>query len=272
MLKNICSIQRIISFIPFLSNPVIIAFTIKYMVKEKAKKSLWIRLFFMIAAAVVMFILANFVILSGNIIVLNIICSAAVSVILNNLLLPIQFSLMGKSKKEQHDIPALEALIGVGLGIVTIINLFLIIGFIPIDIEDTNGSENITPVTLSDGDLLSMVDKYHADEEEEMCSGNKLRIFLWQYYDNISFKSSDFSGLKTLAAVYSEENEIAFEIEPTLKSGNLRIIISMDGEHYSDIEVNEKTTIELHDAKNKGIRIRMAGESADVEVKVSRIN
>ena len=80
-----------------------------------------------------------------------------------------------------------------------------------------------------------------------------------------------FSGIDTLQATQTDSNSMTLTVESTLNSGNMEIIIVIDGEYYQHIPTGSKQTIVLEDIAGKLVLVKMAAESADVRVVVERV-
>jgi hypothetical protein len=82
---------------------------------------------------------------------------------------------------------------------------------------------------------------------------------------------SPLSGVSLLQTTYGTQDTITFTVECSRTKGNVRIVLldeNLDIIH--DFSITEKTSYTVNDAKGKKFEIRVAGESAEFSVTVSR--
>ena len=151
----------------------------------------------------------------------------------------------------------------------------LIRGKMQLEIKDTNGEEDFSLSTLTEKEIC-------AESNESYCavygftpsgaSSYEEEDEIWHDADTVeAFAETPLSGVALLQMTYGKEDVILFTVECNRTSGNLRIVLldeSLNIVH--DFDVSEKSTYRLSGAKDKSYEIRIAGESAEFEIKVSR--
>jgi len=140
-------------------------------------------------------------------------------------------------------------------------------------IEDRNGSEQTNLAEIKREDILTSDDDFTAFSHGESFSGSRtnvdgeLKKYDWQY---CSFKSNKISGVKTLQATKTDSQTITLDFSSQLEKGNLEIVIIIDGKYYTNAFINESYSITLTDIAGKTVIVKLAAESASVNVSVSR--
>lgn len=140
-------------------------------------------------------------------------------------------------------------------------------------IPDTNGAENFALATIT---MEQIVNKELGSYQKWTgCKGTgeqtNVRDNRKEYdYTQMSAHAKSFSGVGDLQVTITEHNVLTLDIESTVTSGNYAIIILIDGELHSEVPINQRTQITLTDVANKTVIVRMAGESAEYAVVVTR--
>ena len=124
-------------------------------------------------------------------------------------------------------------------------------------IEDKNGPDDYSLVEITEEKLINGASAY--TQTQSITNETK---------NSVEFDSKKFSGVKTLKKITFAGGirlEINYDIE--LDSGNFRAVLIHDGEIVMDLPVGENQQIVIDNPK-RSYEIRIAGESADVEIEL----
>ena len=140
-------------------------------------------------------------------------------------------------------------------------------------IADTNGSANFSLNTLTQEDILSERYGYTMYASSTRGEGNSTNVgYEWEEEDRDlrSMSAKSFSGVTVLQSTKVNTDTLMLDINSTVDSGNFRIVITVDGVFYDDVEINQNVRVELNNIQNKTILIKLAGESAAFQASVTR--
>ncbi len=119
-------------------------------------------------------------------------------------------------------------------------------------IEDTNGPDDFSLVTISNQDILD-----YSSSAETMSStvtiGNKTTV-----------KIGTFSGVKSIYKNYSAKGDYKIIIDIKVEEGNLGVFVVSGDEILEEIPLNTKSEISV--TVDKTLEIRIGGESAKLEI------
>ena len=179
-----------------------------------------------------------------------------------------------ENKKNKHKLK-LALLITIPTVIILALMIGIIIMFLtPSDFIDTNGSENFTLVELTKEDILKSDKNYSASMESIKCSGKRTYVvgtkFREHDHDCITASFGKIHGFTVLQATKIFDNTLTLNINSSVEKGNAEIIITVDGEYYCSIAVNQNQSITLQDISGKEIIVKLAGEDAKVKVDIIR--
>jgi len=159
------------------------------------------------------------------------------------------------------------ALLGVGMLLFTL--------FTPwVSIEDTNGAYDNSLVTIGLDEIISSPDNYSALSSYTSYDGPSTNIVgtMKDYdYQECAFSCQKISGIMTLHATKTNKNKLSLDFFSQLESGNMEIVVIVDGEYYDSIPINQNSSIVLSDIANKTVVIRIGAESAKMKITVKRI-
>ena len=139
-------------------------------------------------------------------------------------------------------------------------------------IEDTNGIDNYSLQQLTDVDFLDLYGKntaYHISESNSGLSSGPVECPLYDY-DEIRYKAKTFTGIKTLQSTNAYTQTLEIVVDSKIKKGNGRIVVVIDNEIYDDFVINSVSKITIPNALNKKIYVVVGGESAEIELKITR--
>ncbi len=140
-------------------------------------------------------------------------------------------------------------------------------------IEDTNGPDDYSLCQLTMDDLLAEGYSSNSFGSSTMKSGaatdvsGKLRDC---DYTKCTFRVKKFSGIRVLHATKTETDTLTLNIRAQVESGNLEVVILIDGSYYAHVPVNIYKTIMLENIAGKLVVVKIAGESAAVDITVER--
>ena len=140
-------------------------------------------------------------------------------------------------------------------------------------IEDTNGPNNYALCKLTLDDLLADRHSSNSFMSSSLKSGSPSEVSgnLRNYdYTKCTYKAKKFSGVQVLHATKTEADSLKLTIQAQVSSGNLEVVILIDGQYHTHVPVNSGQTIVLEDIAGKLVEVKMAGESAAVNISVSR--
>ncbi len=161
----------------------------------------------------------------------------------------------------------------------TIIFLALVIGLIIIflpssDFVDTNGPDNFALVELTKEDILKSDNNYRASFKSIKRTGNHTYVVGTKFreYDRdyINASYGTIHGVTILQATKIFDNTLTLNIKSSVEKGNAEIFVTVDGEYYCSIPVNQNQSITLQDISGKEIIVKLAGEGAKLKVDVAR--
>ena len=150
----------------------------------------------------------------------------------------------------------------------------LLISKFKVETKDLNGEDDFSLAVLTDEDICA---------EDNVCycvvfgldtSGAKSYANKDYLHDGDVVKASattPLSGVSLLQTTYGTEETITFTVECDRTKGNVRIVLldeNLDIIH--DFSVTEKSSYTVNNAKGKEFEIRVAGESAEFTINVSR--
>lgn len=142
-----------------------------------------------------------------------------------------------------------------------------------ISYEDANGPTDYSLCALTTDDILSQENHYRAKYVTFSTEGTQTEVKsnLKEYdYEQVSLSSKEANGIMTLQATNYTGNSLILKISSTVNTGNMAIFVIVDGEYFACIEANQDTSVAIDNASGKMIIVRMAAESAAVNVKVER--
>ena len=161
----------------------------------------------------------------------------------------------------------------------TAIFLALAIGLIimfltPSDFVDTNGPENFALVELTREEIMSSDKKYRASMESIKSSGARTYVVGTKFReydcDCITASFGKIHGFTVIQATKIFDNTLTLNINSSVEKGNAEIIITVEGEYYCSVPVNQNQSITLQDISGKEIIVKLAGEDAKVKVNIVR--
>ena len=174
------------------------------------------------------------------------------------------------SKRKFNFVPAI--IIGIAL-LLVIIFIFTILLFVKSTrIKDTNGIDDYSLQTIMDSDIKNMNVTVSESFAQFNAYGGKSGATMYEEidFDEIYYSAESFSGIKVLQATRLADEQFKLTIENTVASGNCKIVLVINGEIYSVIELNSTSIVDLDDVQNDSAYVVVAGESANLNIKIVR--
>lgn len=139
-------------------------------------------------------------------------------------------------------------------------------------IADQNGVENTSLAILTREDIIS--EKMCTILNHSVTATGRKSTAESEYrdvdYTTVSHKYGKLSGVQTAHATKTSAQSITLTITTTLNSGNMEVVVVIEGEYYQSVPLNQTTKITLDNVSDKTVLVRVAGESAQGEVSVTR--
>lgn len=267
-------LQKLSSIIPFWSTAFVAIVTMFELKRRKASKKIWVYfiLTFFLSGTTVYFL--NAFIMTGQHILLNIIASGLILAVANILFVDFQVMSTQPHKRETNfNKRILIYCIILGAVIAGITMLLSVLLAPSVDIEDINGSENTSLAVIDTSEILSSMNNFSAFSSNMSKSGEHTGVTdkLKEYdYDEVTFRCKKISGVKTLQVTKATSDQLTLEINPQLEAGNMEIVIIVDGEYYDSVAANKISSVVLTGIMGKTVIVKMAAESAKVDVSISR--
>ena len=269
--------QLYFSIVPGLSSAVVFFATIFELKRRRATAKEWLKFMAIFFGFGVLASVWNAFVMTGENPILNLVVFTIIMAFANYLCIRLQMSCESRSEtqEKQHiNIQKYAFIVGGVMAFIAIVAAVIIVTTSGLEhIEDTNGPENTSLSSISKEEFVSGKDLYTANHCGFSEKGDQTKVSgtsKSRDYDRCSMYSKKFSGIYTLQATQTDANSMTLIVESTINSGNMEIIIVIDGEYYQHVTTGGKQTIALEDVAGKLVLVRMAAESADISVVVER--
>ena len=150
----------------------------------------------------------------------------------------------------------------------------LLISEFKVETKDLNGEDDFSLAVLTDEDICAEDNVCYCVVFGLNASGSKSYADEDYLHDGDIVKASaatPLSGVSLLQFTYGTAETITFTVECERTKGNVRIVLldeNLDIIH--DFSVTEKSSYTVNNAKGKEFEIRVAGESSEFTINVSR--
>lgn len=268
---------KLLSVIPIVSTIIIFFLTINKLKKEKASFKKWLifNLIWFVSGMTMSVIGAC--LKTFNFPVLQAVIMWFIMVITNFSFISLHIPAGAASNKKQKKSPSIRNKIVLLILIFGII-LSILVGFLfmmdeSLSYPDNNGASDTSLCTIKIDEILNTVNNFSATWSAESYSGGKTNIkgkLEYADYDNIAFSCKRIDGIATLQATKVMDDIITIVIDSTVSAGNAEIFILIDNKYYCNVDMSSIQTLELNDISGKTIVVRMAAESAEVNVNIKR--
>lgn len=266
--------QRIFCIVPFWSTLLILIITMVELKRRSASKKLWgsfILIFFGIGAAV--FLIDN-IIMTGQHWILNVIVSWLICTIANILFVDLQIKSAQVCETTEKSSKKGYLIAGCVIASVLAVGAAFFALFAPsVDIEDTNGVADTSLVTIGLNDLVSSPNHYSAISSYTSYKGSNTTVVgTMKDYDHqeCAFSCQKISGVMTVQATKTKCDTLTLDISSQVDSGNMEIVVIVDGQYYDHIPINQSNTVILSNVADKLVAVRIGAESAKMNVTVKR--
>lgn len=150
----------------------------------------------------------------------------------------------------------------------------LLISKLKVETKDMNGEDDHSLVVFNEEDICAENNDCYCTLYTVVPTGNYSYEGQKLLQDGDSIEAiarSPLSGVALLQATYGKEDTIVFTVECNRTKGNLRIVL-LDEELniIHDFDINGTSQFTVNNAKGKEFEIRVAGESAEFVINVSR--
>lgn len=268
---------KLISVIPIVSTIIIFFLTIGKLKKEKApfKKWLIFNLIWIVSGITVGVIGAWFK--NFNFPILQAVIMWLIMVITNFSFIGLHITTGVVPNKNQVLLPSVRNKIVLPILILGII-VSIFVGFLfmmdeSLSYPDNNGASDTSLCTIEIDEILNTVNNFSAQSISESYTGGKTNIngeLEYADYDNIAFSCKRINGIATLQATKVMDDRIKIVIDSTVSTGNAEIVILIDNNYYCNVDTGCIESLVLNDISGKTIIVRMATESAEVNVNIQR--
>ena len=266
--------QKISSIVPFWSTLLILVITMVELKRRAASKKLWgcfILIFFVIGAAV---FLVNNVIMTGQHWILNVIVSWLICTIANILFVDLQIkSAQGSQTTAKSSKKAYVIAGGVIAGVLAVSALLFVLFSPSVDIEDINGAADTSLAAIQLNDIVSSSDHYSAFSSYTSYKGASTTVtgtMKDRDYQECAFSCQKISGIMTVQATKTKSDTLTLDVFSQVESGNMEIVVIVDGQYYDHIPVNQSSSIVLSNVADKLVVVKIGAESAKMKVTVKR--
>ena len=301
-MKKLQKIQQYISFIPIVSFFIVLIITAFELKRNKVKMAKWAHFMTIFFGAGIATTILNEVLLSGLFPLLNFIASWVVLTCASFLFVDLQCKCISENvsvSEEEKDETAVSAsdtpkksqIFSKNKKLWKVLLIFVIplvvaVIFVSVKIysgvkhhkemtiADTNGAEDFSLNTLTQADVLNKENNYTMWNSGRGSKGENSGIDdqKLEKYDreSVHMYAESFSGISVAHATKCNADTLTLHIESQVESGNFLIFILVDGVLYEKIAPNTNNEISLSNVKEKAVVVKIAGESADFDITVSR--
>jgi len=270
--------QLYFSVVP-ISSAFVFLVTIFDLKRKRATTKEWLKFMAIFFGFSILASVIDSFVMTGQNPALNLIVFTLIMAIANYLCIKLQMSCESMTDEQEETYKKVNKIgwiVGGILAFIGIISAVIILAINsgPEHIEDNNGIEDTSLAVITIDEFVSTNDHYTALHSGFSEKGDQTDVFgtLDEVdYSRCSWSSKKISGIRTLQATQTDANSMTLTIESTLNSGNMEIIIVIDGEYYQHVNINSKQTIVLEDIAGKLVLVKMAAESAEMRTVVERV-
>ena len=253
-------IQKISSVIPFASSVFVFFATYIVLARKRATMKNWLQFFLIWALAFVAVFVVDTYLMTGLHPILNVIASSALLALAN--LFSVDLQIKCESRTEGSVVfPSIIGFVIVAVALTAIVLSTMISSLSKgmQHIPDTNGVENTNVTTYTQEQLVSAPDR----SRSYMSGSNNVG-------DRSVFHAKKVSGINTMQTTKMETDTLILNVDAVLNSGNMEVVIVVDGAYYAHVPLNTPQKIVLEDVAGKTVTVRFAAESADMSLSVVR--
>ena len=144
-----------------------------------------------------------------------------------------------------------------------------------LEIKDKNGEDDYSLAVLTDSDICAEDNICYCFASTLDKSGDK------SYTDEDHFHDADnieattntpLSGTAIMQLTYCAYDTVTFTVKCDLRKGNARIVLLDEKLNIiHDFSITEESSYTVNEAKGKKFQVRLAGESAEFTLNISRV-
>lgn len=269
--------QRLISLIPFVSTIIIFFVTIYNFKRENASYRKWFLFNLIWFATGITLCIVDAFFKTSNLSHLQTAIMWLILVISNFGFINIQIATNVVTEKKKAQIPSIQKKIVFSILIIGVILSILIGCLFMMDgsqgYTDNNGASDTSLCSIKIDEILNTSNNFSATLVSDSYTGGKTQVkgeLEYADYDNVVFACKRIDGIITLQATKVTDDTITIVVDSSVKTGNAEILILVDDKYYCNVDTNRIQSIELSNISEKTIVVRMATESAEVNVNVIR--
>ena len=268
-------IQLLLSIIPFYSTFFVFVATIVALKRKKVTWKAWCVCFLIMAIAVLIYSGVSVHVSFGEYPFWNVLIATLVFAVANFALVYLQ--VLSKTRDTSIDMKkfmriSVIASFAIGFVLAVIILLSRLINPEFTHLEDLNGADTSLAVitmeeisTTRNAGRSSMGGEAH--EGESSLVEDEYAIF---DYDIFRLNWKKMSGVFALQSTKVQEDTLTLTVNTTLTAGNAEIIIFIDDQYYQHIPIGRNQKIVLEDISEKTVVVKLAAESAEIELSINR--
>ena len=271
--------QLYFSVVPGISSALVFFVTMFELKRQRATFKEWIKFMAVFFGFGALAAVMDTFVMSGENPILNVIVFTLIMALANYLCINQQAHCKTRSEAQENSHKKVKMITWIISGVIAftvliavlVLALFNHIG--SSHIEDNNGSENTSLAVITKEEFISVNNNYKATLTSGSQTGSQTDVSGRLEdcdYTRCSMSAKKASGIHTLQATQTDANSITLNIDSTLSGGNMEIIIVIDGEYYQHIPVNSKQSIVLENVAEKLVLVKIAAESAEVNIVVER--
>lgn len=275
------TIEKISCLIPGYSTIFILVVSLVTLSRRKVSPKMWLRLIAIAVAFMSVHFSVVSLLLAKQAPMVRILASAVIFTPMNLLLIDLQSKCNAQASNSQKRKTSLSkkrnvVLIIGGYSLLVFLAFFAVFFTFTaseVHYEDLNGERDTSLSIITMEDIGSTQNDYSATWVETSHSGEQTNVegrLRNCDYDKCVFRCKQISGVLTLQATNTESETLILDIVSTVELGNLEIHIFVDDQYFSQVNTNGIQTITLEDIANKTVTIKIAAESAQIDVTVER--
>ena len=133
--------------------------------------------------------------------------------------------------------------------------------------------QNMKQVSKEYEEIFYVFDINSSSEEDEYETHTEIETLnsLEKYdYDRVTFSRQEVHGVRTLQATKTTCNTMILDVDSTVTCGNAELFIFVDDAYYQSIDINQVVSVQLEDITGKTVVVKIAAESAELNVFLKR--
>lgn len=271
--------QLYFSIVPGISSALVFFVTMFELKRQRATFKEWIKFMAVFFGFGVLTAVIETFVMSGENPILNVIVFTLIMSLANYLCINQQAHCQISSETQENSHKKVKIITWIISGVITFTALIVVLVLAISNhigsshIEDINGTEDSSLAVITREDFITVNNHYKATLTSGSQTGEQTNVSGRLEdcdYTRCSLSAKKTSGIHTLQATQTDANSITLHIESTLSSGNMEIIVVIDGEYDQHIPVNSKQSIVLEDVAEKLVLVKAAAESAEMNIVVER--